>query len=365
MSHSLSPPWKHLNFTLSLNFRQCQAVLGALPFPIPNLQASGISSEKKNWEFKPWRWGEFQIWLQNVLLQNVFPRPCILTFLETEPIVTIKSWGWRRFWGHYVQLLLPQVLLTRICICCSHSPPEPAFAPRFYLAVHTKHELYHFHFLKTRCKVSNIKASYLFCFFRLVISIEWSLSYVIFRIRCLKIAELLWIFLPSDIMSNNNDNNNYLRAWAISPGLCRVLLFFPRDLCGSDQCRVWQLLHWRSGIQVRSLNRGCCAFFGVANSPWLSPGAGRDFSLNDWDVFSSHWTKIKTNPEVNVKVPPWIINLCQISHGLIFIAELWGVWAGANFMGGVIEPCEIWLHSWLQSLHGSGTAQIQLCDLWY
>lgn len=64
--------------------------------------------------------------------------------------------------------------------CCSSEfafvlvilPPEAAFALRFALAVCTKHKLYHFHFLKTHFKVPNIEASYLFCFFRLVICAE-------------------------------------------------------------------------------------------------------------------------------------------------------------------------------------------------
>lgn len=76
------PPWKCLTAFPRLGSTWISAwawisgsalpVLGALPFLIPSFQAPGISSEKKKWEFKPW--GEFQVWLHNVLFQNSFSK---------------------------------------------------------------------------------------------------------------------------------------------------------------------------------------------------------------------------------------------------------------------------------------------------
>lgn len=166
------PPWKCLTafprleapgFQLEPEFQAVPSLSLVLdPSPSQTFKLLGSAVKRKSGNLN--HGGNSRSDCRMCSSKTVFPRPCTLPFLETETIATIQSWGWRRFWGHYVQLLLPQVLLTRICICFSHSPPEPAFALRFYLAVHTKHDLYHFHFLKTRCKVPNRKASYLFCF---------------------------------------------------------------------------------------------------------------------------------------------------------------------------------------------------------
>lgn len=165
-SHKLPSHWKHLNFSLNLNFRQCHAVLGAPPSSIPDLQAPGISSEKKNWEFKPWGlgWGSSRSDCRMCSSKMFFQVPVSshsLKLSELKPLQTVAGGGFE------------VTTCSSCCLkCCSSEfafvsvilPPEAASALRFPLAVHTKHELYHFHFLKTCCKVLKIKVSYLFGF---------------------------------------------------------------------------------------------------------------------------------------------------------------------------------------------------------
>lgn len=182
----------------------CHAVLlWSLPSYAPNLRAPGMSTEKRNWEFKPlqlsspggcwWRGGHgcrMQTRSSKTFFQGTVSSQSISPsyFLEIEPIVTIKSRGWKRFWGHRVQLLLSQVSLVRICILTVIPPTDAAFALRFSFAICNKYELYHFQFLKGwQLEVSKSKV-FLFCFsvvlcFRCV---RWSLSPFTFRISCLK-----------------------------------------------------------------------------------------------------------------------------------------------------------------------------------
>lgn len=154
----------------------------------------------------------------------MFPRLCILMvhhiFLKLS-LFSIKSWGWKRLWGHWVQLLLSKVLLIRICIFTVIPPTEAAFALRFSSATCTKQKWYHFHFLKS-CQqglVRGPKKQRLFIYFAFwfVICVECSLSYFNHKIGCLKTN----IFVSNNIMVNNNIN---LRAQASGLGFFRMLL---------------------------------------------------------------------------------------------------------------------------------------------
>lgn len=166
-SHNLPSPWKHLNFSLSLNFRQCHAVLlGAPPSSIANLQAPGISSEKKNWEFKPWGLGaggsrsDCRMCSSKTFSQD----PVSSRSLKRSQLKPLKAEAGGGFEVTTCSSCCPKCCSSEFAFISVILRPEAAFALRFSLAVRTKHKLYHFHFLKTCFKVPKIKVSYLFCF---------------------------------------------------------------------------------------------------------------------------------------------------------------------------------------------------------
>lgn len=95
----------------------CPSLVSTLLHP----KSSSSWDEKRNWEFKPlqlsspgggWRRGghgcRMQTRSSKTFFQDTVSSQSISPsyFPEIEPIITIKSWGWKRFWGHRVQLLL-------------------------------------------------------------------------------------------------------------------------------------------------------------------------------------------------------------------------------------------------------------------
>lgn len=115
------------------------SLLWSLPSSTPNVQAPGISTEKGNWEFKPlqlssWAGGDGCRMLSS---KTYFP-------VSSQSIILSWNWAYYKqkkprmtFWGHWEQLLLPQVLLVRLCIFTVIPLTEAAFALTFFLAPNT------------------------------------------------------------------------------------------------------------------------------------------------------------------------------------------------------------------------------------
>lgn len=77
--------------SLSLEFLLEFQALPCCPWGSTPSQTFKLSSRKTGNLNHGARAGVFHVLLQNVLFQNIFSRPCILMFLETEPIKTTKS----------------------------------------------------------------------------------------------------------------------------------------------------------------------------------------------------------------------------------------------------------------------------------
>lgn len=122
---------------------------------IPNLQAFF----KKNWEFKPWGLGGSRSYCRTCSSKTFRHDPVSSRSLKLSPLKPLKAEA-----GGDSEVTAASSAAHQNLHFFSHSPSRGCLCSEVSSCCSHQTQVISLHFLKTHCKVPNIKVSYLFCF---------------------------------------------------------------------------------------------------------------------------------------------------------------------------------------------------------